>query len=107
MGTIVSISGDVGEAALDDVVGLTGRPWLRKPGDVNVAICARRRTVSSGNRRPISRPDERKVKALQVDGLTIGSRERYDFRKRGVLELTRLGRVEYKIVIGSRWGEIK
>lgn len=79
---------------------------MRKAGDVNAAICARRRTVSRGNLRPISRPDERKLKAFQIDGLRIGSSERYDFRKRGVLELTRFGRVEYKTVIGRRWGGI-
>lgn len=102
MGIIVSTSCEAAGLTGDGVVGLTGRPRLRRAGDVNVDICARRRTVSSGNRRPISRPDERKVKMLQVDGLITGSRERYDFRKSGVLVLTRLGRVEYKSVIGRR-----
>ena len=108
VGTIVSISVGAEVLTTDGVVGLlTARPRVRKMGDVNVAICARRRTVSSGNRRPNSRPDEMKVKRLQVDGLTTGSRERYDFRKRGVLMLIRFGRVEDKTVIGRRWGGVR
>jgi hypothetical protein len=79
----------------DEVVGpVSVRLCCRRTGEVNVAIWARRRTVSRGKRTPSSRPDARKVKRLQVDGLRTGSRERYDLRKRGVLVLRRFGRVE-------------
>lgn len=55
------------------LVGVWMRPVWRRVGDVNVAIWARRRTVSNGKRTPSSRPDARKVKKLHVDGLITGS----------------------------------
>lgn len=81
-------------------------PACRRAGDVKVAICARLRTVSRGTRTVSSRLWAMRLKRLHVDGFNTGSRDRYDFRKRGVLVAIRFGRVEVRIVIGRRCGEI-
>jgi hypothetical protein len=79
----------------------------RRTGDVNVAIWARRRTVSSGTRSPISSPDAINVKRLQLDGFSTGSRERYDFRNSGVPWTSRVGSVDVRRVMGRRCGGIR
>lgn len=66
----------------------------RKLGEVKVAICARRRTVSSGNRTASSRPDPRKVNRFHMDGLRTGSSDIYDFSKSGVVVVMKFGRLE-------------
>lgn len=74
----------------------------RRLGDVKVAICARRSTVSRGNRTASSKPDPMKVNKFHMDGLRTGSRDRYDFRKSGVVVIMKLGKLEWRIVIGTR-----
>lgn len=71
-------------------------------GDVQVAICARRRTVSRGNLIERSNAEPTKEARLQLAGFMAGSRPKYDLRKTGVLVEMRVGRVDEKNVIGMR-----
>lgn len=71
-------------------------------GLVQVAICARRNTVSSGNLRLRSNAEPKKVKIDQEVGFTAGSRDRYDLRKRGVDVAMNVGIDDVKNVIGTR-----
>lgn len=72
-------------------------------GDVQLAIWARRRTVSRGNLMDKSTADPRKVKIDQDVGFMAGSRRRLFFRKRGVDVEISVGIEEAKNVIGMRW----
>lgn len=81
-------------------------PGRRRAGEVKVVICARLRTVSRGTRTVNSRPWAIRLKRLHVEGLSVGSRDKYDFRKRGALVEIRFGNVDVRMVIGRRWGEI-
>lgn len=72
-------------------------------GEVHVAICARRRTVSSGNFMDRSSALPRNVKIDQVVGFIAGSMERYCFRRRGVDVAMKVGMLEVRKVIGMRW----
>jgi hypothetical protein len=94
-GASVAVSGDF---------AVRGPPvyCCRKLGDVKVAICARRNTVSRGNRTASSKPDPRNVNRFHMDGLRIGSRERYVFKKSGVVVRMKFGRLEWRIVMGTR-----
>lgn len=47
--------------------------FRRNAGEVNVAIWARRRTVSNGKRTASSNPVAAKLNKLQADGLRTGS----------------------------------
>lgn len=58
--------------------------------------------VSKGNRSPSSIKEAKKVQMLHVDGFTTGSSVKYDLRNRGMLLVSKLGRVEDKMVIGRR-----
>jgi hypothetical protein len=71
-------------------------------GDVHVAICARRSTVSSGNLMDRSNAEPKKVAILQLAGFMAGSSPRYDFSITGVLVEINVGSVEVKKVIGNR-----
>jgi hypothetical protein len=71
-------------------------------GDVQVAICARRRTVSSGNLMDKSMAEPRNVATLQLAGFIAGSSPRYDFSTTGVLVDMSVGRVDVKKVMGRR-----
>jgi hypothetical protein len=71
-------------------------------GDVQVAICARRRTVSSGNLMDKSIAEPRNVAILQLAGFIAGSSPRYDFSTTGVLVDMSVGRVDVKKVMGRR-----
>ncbi len=73
---------------------------------MNVEICARRRTVSRGKRTTCSIPDPMKLNMFQADGFRTGSRERYDFRNNGVLLIIKFGKLECRMVIGTRCGGI-
>jgi hypothetical protein len=75
-------------------------------GEVKVAICARRRTVSRGKRTASSTPEPMKLNKFQEDGCSTGSRERYDLRINGVLAVIKFGRLEWRMVIGIRCGGI-
>lgn len=76
-------------------------------GEVHVAICARRRTVSSGNLMDRSSAELAKVAKLQLAGFMAGSSFRYDFRKTGVLAERSVGKVEVRNVMGMRCEGIK
>jgi hypothetical protein len=76
-------------------------------GAVHVAICARRRTVSSGNLMLRSRADETKVAIDHDVGVTTGSRLRYERRKMGEEWDTREGRVEERNVMGISWNGMR
>lgn len=78
--------------------------FWRRLIEVYVAIWARRRTVSRGNFTASSRPEPRKVKRFHIDGLRRGSIDRYDLRMRGVEVEMKFGRLEWRTVIGTRWG---
>lgn len=84
----------------DDV----GRDCL---GAVHVAICARRRMVSSGNLMDRSRAELANVARLQLAGFMAGSSPRYDLRTTGVLVEIKVGSVDEKKVMGMRWDGIK
>jgi len=71
-------------------------------GEVQVAICARRRTVSSGNLMDKSSAEPRKVKIDQVVGFIAGSMARYCFRKSGVDVAMNDGIAEVRNVMGIR-----
>lgn len=90
-GTIVSIAFREDEEGGSD-----------ESGDVHVAICARRSTVSSGNFTPRSSVDATKVATLQLLGFRTGSMLRYDFRKRGAEVEINAGSVDVRKVIGTR-----
>ena len=68
-------------------------------GDVNVAICARRRMVSSGRRTAKSKEELMNVAIDQVVGVRIGSTLRYDFSKSGVVVEMKDGTIEWSAVI--------
>lgn len=76
-------------------------------GDVQVAICARRRTVSKGNFIDRSKAEPANVARLQVAGFMAGSSLRYDFKNTGVLVEIKAGIVDVKNVIGMRCPGIK
>ena len=86
---------------VEDVVG------SEYAGDVHVAICARRSTVSSGNLTDRSTAEAKNVARLQLAGFIAGSNPRYDFRTTGVLVEISVGNVDVKNVIGKRWAGIK
>ena len=71
-------------------------------GDVHVAICARRRTVSSGNLMDKSTAEPKNVAMLQLAGFIAGSSPRYVLSTIGVLVEISVGSVEVKKVIGKR-----
>lgn len=71
------LAGSRGGVVVEVGLGLGRRlPCWRRAGEVNVAICARRSTVSRGKRTARSRHDAKKVKMLHDEGLRTGSRER-------------------------------
>lgn len=82
----------------------TGNDWF---GEVQVAICARRRTVSKGNLMDKSSAELANVATLQLAVFIAGSRPKYDFRKTGVLVEISAGKVEVRNVIGIRCVGIK
>jgi hypothetical protein len=43
---------------------------------------------------------------FQADGFRTGSRERYDLRNNGVLLIIKFGKLECRMVIGTRCGGI-
>lgn len=51
----------------------------------------------------ISRPEPRKVNMLHMEGLRMGSSERYVFRRKGVVVRMKFGRLECRMVIGTKW----
>lgn len=69
---------------------------------VHVTICARRRTVSSGNLTERSSAEEVKVAIDQDVGFTAGSRPRFERRKKGVMFEINVGIVDVRTVIGMR-----
>ena len=99
---MVSISGAAETASEGFAEGSLLVGCWRRLGDVKVAICARRSTVSRGNRTASSPPDPMKVNKFHMDGLRTGSRERYSFRKSGVVVIMKFGKLEWRIVIGTR-----
>lgn len=71
-------------------------------GEVQVAICARRNTVSSGNLTARSIVDATKVAIFQLFGLRIGSRFRLFFKKSGDEVEIKVGNVDVRKVMGIR-----
>ena len=71
-------------------------------GDVHVAICALRSTVSSGYLTAKSTAEATNVATLQLFGFNTGSRFRYDLRKSGALVEINVGNVDVRNVIGIR-----
>ena len=71
-------------------------------GEVQVAICARRNTVSSGNLTARSIVDATKVAILQLFGLRIGSRFRWLFKKSGDEVEIKVGNIDVRKVMGIR-----
>lgn len=47
-----------------------------------------------------------KLSMFQADGFRTGSRERYDLRNNGVLLIIKFGKLECRMVIGTRCGGI-
>lgn len=76
-------------------------------GDVQVAICALRRIVSSGNLTLRSNADARNVSIDQDVGFMAGSRFKFDLRNRGVEVAMKVGIVDVRNAIGIRWTGVR
>jgi hypothetical protein len=64
---------DTSSAAADEFEREVAAYFCRILGDVYEAICARRRTVSNGNRTASSSPDPMKAKRFHMEGFKTGS----------------------------------